>query len=205
MTTQIDRETRDIIRMTEDRHYYRALPDYRKTAAVSLAAVTLCGKHLEYVPEAVISREFDDRQICRAALNAKDADCTVLPYIPFSDVQKEAIRQFSTDTPAFVLYSFADITDAKTALEAVKADAYCIQLIPDGLMTAELCKTALQSPNADKRILGLIPEKFRTPEIKKMYEEKFGNGQEVKECGQQTKQAARENKPRQTAGVKMKF
>jgi hypothetical protein len=58
------------------------------------------------------------------------------------------------DTPAFVLYSFADIKDTKTAQEAVKADAYCLQLVPEKLLTKDLCKTALQSPNADGFIKG---------------------------------------------------
>jgi hypothetical protein len=89
-------------------------------------------------------------------------------------VQKKAIQKFSADTPAFVLYSFADIRDAQTAREAVKADAYCLQLVPDKLLTADLCKMALNSPNADKKILGFIPEKFRTSEIRKIAEDKFG-------------------------------
>jgi hypothetical protein len=89
-------------------------------------------------------------------------------------VQKEAIQKFSADTPAFVLYSFADIRDAQMAREAVKADAYCLQLVPDKLLTAELCKMALNSPNADKKVLGFIPEKFRTPEIRKIAEDRFG-------------------------------
>jgi hypothetical protein len=87
-----------------------------------------------------------------------------LPHIPYSDVQKEGIQKFSGDTPAFVLYSFADITDAKTAQKAVKADAYCIQLVPEKLLTKELCKTALQSPNADGFIKKIVSEKF--PELK---------------------------------------
>jgi hypothetical protein len=37
---------------------------------------------------------------------------------------------FSGDMPAFVLYSFTDIRDAEMAQDAVKADAYCIQLVP---------------------------------------------------------------------------
>jgi hypothetical protein len=97
-----------------------------------------------------------------------------LPYIPFPDIQKEGIQRFSGTTPAFILYSFADISDAQMAREAVKADAYCLQLVPDRLITAELCKTALHSPNADKKVLGFIPEKFRTPEIVKTANEKFG-------------------------------
>jgi hypothetical protein len=75
-------------------------------------------------------------------------------------VQKEGIRKFSADTPAFVLYSFVDIRDAATAGEAVRADAYCIQLVPEKLITAELCKTALQSPNADDFIRKFISERF---------------------------------------------
>jgi hypothetical protein len=169
MNTLTDREKRDVIKSIEDENYYSSLPEHRRTAAVSTVAVFACGHNLEYVPETVISKE-----ICRAALNSGKVDCTVLPHIPFPDVQKEGILRFSGDTPAFVLYSFADIRDAQTAREAVKADAYCLQLVSDKLLTAELCKMALQSPNADKKVLDFIPEKFRTPEIHKIAENKFG-------------------------------
>jgi hypothetical protein len=172
MNTLTDREKRDVRKILENKNYYVSLPEHRRTAAVSTVAVLASGHNPEYVPEAVLNRG-----ICRAALSAKDADCTVLPYIPFPDVQKEGIQKFSHDTPAFVLYSFADIRDVQMAREAVKADAYCIQLVPDKLLTAELCKTALNSPNADKKVLGFIPEKFRTPEIRKAAEAKFGNSQ----------------------------
>ena len=130
----------------------------------SLAAVSLRGSDLEYVPEAVISKEFEGREICRAALAAKDADCTILPYIPFPDVQKEGVQRFSGDTPAFILHSFTDIQDAKMAQEAVKADAYCIQLVPDKLLTKDLCRTALQSPNTDETVSKIVSERF--PELK---------------------------------------
>jgi hypothetical protein len=159
----------------ENSNYYPSLPERHRTAAVSTVAVLASGHNLEYVPEAFINRS-----ICRAALSAKDADCTLLPHIPFSDVQKEGIQRFSGNTPAFVLYSFADIRDAQMAREAVKADAYCLQLVPDKLLTAELCKMALDSPNADKKVLGFIPEKFRTPEIRKAAEDKFGDSQKQK-------------------------
>jgi hypothetical protein len=75
-------------------------------------------------------------------------------------MQKEAVQKFSKDTPAFVLYSFADIKDAKTAQEAVKADAYCLQLVPEKLLTAELCRTAVKSPNSDDFIRKFIAERF---------------------------------------------
>jgi hypothetical protein len=166
----------DVKKSIEDENYYSSLPEHRRTVAVSTVAVLSCGHNLEYVPETVLSKE-----ICRAALNSKDVDCTVLPHIPFLDVQKEGIRRFSGDTPAFVLYSFADIRDAQMAHEAVKADAYCIQLVPDKLLTVELCKTALNSPNSDKRVLGFIPEKFRTPEIRRAAEAKFGDSQGQKD------------------------
>ena len=170
MNTQIARETQDILNMVEDKHYYPSLPDYRKTVAVSLAAVSLCAKHLEYVPENVITKEFEGREICRAALEAKDADCTILPYIPFPDVQKEGIQRFSGNTEAFILYSFTDMQNAKIAEEAVKADAYCIQLVPDNLLTKELYRTALQSPNADDKMQKFILERF--PELKTEREHK---------------------------------
>ncbi|MDR1339984.1 MAG: hypothetical protein LBK58_08040 [Prevotellaceae bacterium] len=176
MNALTDREKWDIRKIAGDRDYYPSLPEHRKTAAVSTVAVLACGHNLEYVPETVINKE-----ICRAALNSKNVDCTVLPHIPYPDVQKEGIQKFiSSGTPAFVVYSFADIRDAKTAREAVKADAYCLQLVPDKLLTAELCKMALQSPNADKKVLDFISEKFRTPEIRKAAEAKFGNSREQK-------------------------
>jgi hypothetical protein len=117
MNRLTDREKRDIGKIVENKNYYSTLPEQRRTAAVSLAAVSACGHNLEYVPEVVISRN-----ICRAALNSEDADCTVLAHIPFSDVQKDGIWRFSGDTTAFVLYSFADIRDAQMALDAVKTD-----------------------------------------------------------------------------------
>jgi hypothetical protein len=170
-----DREKWDIQKIAGNKDYYSSLPERLRTAAVSMAAVSACGHNLEYVPEAIL-----DRDICCAALNSKDVDCTVLPHIPYSDVQKEGIQKFSGNTPAFVLYSFTDITDAKAAREAVEADGYCLQFVPDRLLTAELCKTALNSPNADKKVFGFIPEKFRTPEIRKATETKFGDSQAQK-------------------------
>jgi hypothetical protein len=158
MNKLTDREKRDIQAVSTDnpqKGVFASFPENRRTAAVSLAAVSVCGHNLEYVPETVINRE-----ICRAALKSKDVDCTVLPYIPFSDVQKEGIQKFSGDIPAFVLYSFADIQDTQMAKDAVKADAYCIQLVPDKLLTADLCRMALKSPTADEKVLGFIPERF---------------------------------------------
>ncbi|MDR0386132.1 MAG: hypothetical protein LBH60_08660, partial [Prevotellaceae bacterium] len=108
--TLTNREKYDIQRIFGNENHYSFLPEHRRTAAVSMVAVLQCGRNLEYVPEAVINKA-----ICRAALSSTDVDCTVLPHIPYSDVQKEGIQKFSGDTPAFVLYSFADITDAKTA------------------------------------------------------------------------------------------
>jgi hypothetical protein len=172
MNVLTDREKWDIKKSIGDENYYSSLPEHRRTAAVSTVAVLACGYNLEYVPETVINKE-----ICRSALNSEKMDCTVLPHIPFPDVQKEGIRRFSGNTQAFVLYSFADIRDAQIAREAVKADAYCLQLVPDKLLTVELCKMALNSPNADKKVLGFIPEKFRTPEIRKASEAKFGDSQ----------------------------
>ena len=163
-------------KIADDKDYYYFLPEHHKTVAVSMAAVSACGNNLEYVPETII-----DRDICRAALEAKDTDCTILSYIPFPDVQKEGIGRFAGNTPAFVLYSFVDIQDTKMAQDAVKADAYCLQLVPNELMTVDLCKTALQHPDADKKVVEFIPEKFQTPEIRKIIEEKFGNDPVKKE------------------------
>jgi hypothetical protein len=158
MNTLTDREKWDVGKIVEDSNYYSSLPERRRTAAVSMAAVSACGHNLEYVPENVMSRE-----ICRAALDSKDVDCTVLPHIPFPDVQKEGIQRFSCDTSAFVLYSFADIRDVQMAREAVKADADCIQLVPGKLLTKELCQTALRSPGADENMLKFAVERF--PEL----------------------------------------
>jgi len=183
MSMLTDREKRDIEKIASDKDYYYFLSEHRKTAAVSMAAVTVCGANLEYVPETVISKD-----ICRTALRTKDIDCSILSYIPFLDVQKEGIQRFSGDTPAFVLYSFVDIQDAKTAQEAVKVDAYCLQLVPNELMTADLCKAALQHPDADKKVVKFIPEGFRhNPEIRKIAEEKFGDNLMQKEIPQSPK------------------
>jgi hypothetical protein len=169
MNTLTDREKWDVQKILENKNHYSSLPERHRTAAVTTVAVLASGHNLEYVPEAVLNRG-----ICRTALNSKDVDCAVLPHIPYPDVQKEAVRQFiSSGTPAFVAYSFTDITDAQTAKEAVKADAYCLQFVPDKLITADLCKIALQHPDADKKILGFIPERFRTPEIEKLAKERF--------------------------------
>jgi len=184
MNTQTERETRDILNIVNDNIYYPSLHEYRKTVAVSLAAVSFCARNLEYVPEAVISREFEGRAICRAALDAKDADCCILPYIPFPDVQKEGIQKFSADTPAFVLYSFTDIYDAKMAHDAVKEDAYCIQLVPGKLLTEDLCKMALQSPNADETVRKYVAEQFP---------------------GLKPETTHKDEKNRQNAGVKIKM
>ncbi|MDR2087056.1 MAG: DUF4116 domain-containing protein, partial [Dysgonamonadaceae bacterium] len=94
-----------------------------------------------------------------------NADCTILPHIPYPDVQREGAGKFiASGTPAFVVYSFMDVTDAQTAKEAVKADAYCLQFVPDKLLTKDLCKTALQNAGADKKILDFIPERFARQE-----------------------------------------
>jgi len=124
-----------------------------------------------------------NKNICRAALSAKDADCTILPLIPYLDVQREGIQKFSHSMPAFVLYSFVDITDAKMAQDAVRADAYCLQLVPDKLLTKDLCEIALKSPNTDEKIKQFVGERF--PELQKGM--------------------SKDEKPRQNEGVKIKF
>jgi len=178
MNTLTDREKWDIGKIAENSAYYSTLTERRRTEAVSTAAVLASGSNLEYVPEYVMNKN-----ICRAALNAKDADCTILPLIPYPDVQKEGIQKFSGKMPAFVLYSFADIQDAKTASDAVKADAYCIQLVPDKLLTKELCQTAIKSPGTDEKVRQFVGERF--PELQKGM--------------------SKEEKQRQNEGVKMKF
>ena len=176
MTT--DREKRDIQKILKHKDYFRVLSEHHKTENVSLVAVIQCGKNLEYVPETVINKE-----ICRRALCSKQVDCTILPYIPYPDVLKEAIQKFSADTPAFVLYSLSDIRDKEMAQNAVKADAYCIQLVPDELLTKDLCRTALQSPNADEKMSKFVFERF--PELK-------------------TEQKSEDEKVRKNTGVKMR-
>ena len=149
---------------------YSGLSDSRKTEAVSMAAVTAYGGNLEYVPETLLSPE-----ICRAALSAKDTEMDVLALIPYPEVQKEGIKKFLDEgSHPFVVYSFADITDAYMALDAVGRHGYCLQFVPDKLMTADLCKLALQHPESDKKVLGLIPERFHD-DVRKIAEEKFGN------------------------------
>ena len=183
MNTQTEREMKDILQMVEDKNYFYALPEYRKTVAVSLAAVSLCGKNLEYVPENVIGKEFEGREICRAALAAKDADLSILSCIPFPDVQREGVQQFlGNKEPPFIVYSFADMQDAQMAQEAVKADAYCIQLVPDKLLTRNLCRTALYSPNADEQVSKFVMERF--PELKN---EKTQNDEKPRQAGLKVK------------------
>jgi hypothetical protein len=155
MKTLTDREKRDINGILENENYYSSLPEHRKTEAVSTVAVLHNGHNLEYVPETILNKA-----MCLAALCSENVDCTILPHIPYPDVQKEGIQKFSADTPAFVLYSFVDITDSKTAQEAVKADAYCLQLVPDKLLTKDLCRTAVQSPNADDFVKKFVSERF---------------------------------------------
>jgi len=156
MKTLTDREKWDIGKIAEDENYYSSLPERHRTAAVSLVAVLASGQNLEYVPDAVINRD-----ICRAALISKDADADMLSNIPYPEVQKEAIKMFMDrgDAP-FVIYSFADITDAEMAQDAVKADAYCLQLVPNSLLTKDLCRTALQSPNADEKVSKFVMERY---------------------------------------------
>ena len=153
-----EREKWDIRKITEDKDYYYLLPVHCKTAAVSIAAVSVSAQNLEYVPETVLNRE-----ICHVALEAGDVDCSILALIPFPDVQKEGIKRLSVHSPAFVVYSFADIRDAEMAQEAVKAEAYCIHFVPNELLTKELCKTAQQSPNYDEKISKFVMERF--PEL----------------------------------------
>jgi hypothetical protein len=156
---------------------YSTLSDWRKTEAVSMAAVAAYSGNLEYVPDYALSPD-----ICRAALTANDADLDILSKIPFPEVQKEGIKKFlEAGNPPFIVYSFSGINDAEMAKDAVKADAYCLQFVPNKLMTAELCKMAFDSPNADKKVLDFIPKKFQTPEIRKMAENKFGDSQAQKE------------------------
>jgi hypothetical protein len=173
MKTLYSQQERDIEAVQSDncgRGIYYHLPERRRTAAVSLAAVAACGGNLEYVPQAVLTPE-----ICRIALKAKDVDCDILMHVPFPDVVREGVEKFiSSGVPAFVVYSFADIQDARMAKEAVKADAYCLQLVPDHLITTDLCQTALQSPNADKKVLGFIPDRLFTPETREAAVKKFG-------------------------------
>jgi hypothetical protein len=157
---------------------YSTLPERRKTEAVSLAAVTAYSGNLEYVPEHILSPD-----ICRAALTAKDVDLDILSKIPYPTVQKEAIKMFLDEgNHPFVIYSFANISDASMALNAVQGDAYCLQLVPDKLTTADLCKVALQHPEADKKVLEFIPERYHdNPDIRRLAEERFGRNPVKKE------------------------
>jgi len=177
MNKLTDRESYDIQKVLEDKNYFPAMPERHKTAAVSLVAVFSSANNLEYVPDAVINKD-----TCRMAIEAKDADCSILSQIPYPEIQKKGIEKFTENTPAFVVYSFVDISDAQMAHDAVKADAYCVQHVPDKLITADLCKAALSHPDSDKKVFGFIPERFRNnPEVRKMAEEKFGNSPLQKE------------------------
>ena len=187
MNALTDRESFDIQKVLENKDYFSTMSERHKTAAVSLVAVFASGHNLEYVPDFVVNKD-----ICRIALKSDDVDCTILPLIPFPDVQKEGIKKFSDDTPEFVLYSFSDISDAQMAHDAVKADAYCLQFVPDKLITAKLCKTALQHTETDKKILGFIPERFLDNlEIKKIIEGKFGGNLAQKETSLSEKKKGR--------------
>jgi len=159
MTALTEREQWDIQKVLEDKDCFASMPERHRTAAVSMVAVFQSAHNLEYVPEAAINKD-----ICRMALSGDGADCTILPLIPYPDIQKEGIKKFSENTPAFVLYSFADIQDGQIAHEAVKADAYCIQLIPDCLLTKNLCREALKSPDMDEKMMRFVTERF--PDLK---------------------------------------
>jgi hypothetical protein len=39
-------------------------------------------------------------------------------------------------------------------------EAYCLQLVPDKLLTKDLCRTAVQSPNADDFVKNFVSERF---------------------------------------------
>ncbi|KAA6300739.1 MAG: hypothetical protein EZS26_003104 [Candidatus Ordinivivax streblomastigis] len=135
---------------------YSSLSDWRKTEAVSIAAVSVHSGNLNYVPDDVLSPD-----ICRTTLTAKDADLDILSKIPYLEVQKEAIKMFlEVGNKPFIIYSFAGISDAQMARDAVKGDAYCLQFVPDKLMTSDLCKTAFRSPNADEKVLRFVNERF---------------------------------------------
>jgi len=158
MNELTDREKWDIKKISEGELYYSTLSERHKTAAVSLAAVSKYAGNLEYVPDSVISRD-----ICRAAIEAKDADCTIIPQIPYFDVQKEAAKKFSEKEPAFVVYSFIDTWDKEMAEDAVKKDAYCIQLVPNNLLDKNF-NPDVQSQNVEKKESIFLTDGF--PELK---------------------------------------
>ena len=49
MNALTEREKRDIEKIASDKNYYYFLPEYRKTAAVSMAAVTACGANAHFL------------------------------------------------------------------------------------------------------------------------------------------------------------
>jgi hypothetical protein len=63
MNALTDREKWDIEKLSGNKDYFYFLPEHRRTAAVSMAAVSVNGENLEYVPEAVINQD-----LCRKAL-----------------------------------------------------------------------------------------------------------------------------------------
>ena len=155
---------------------YSTLAEWRKTEVVSSVAVATYSGNLEYVPDHILSPE-----ICRAALTAKDADLDILSKIPFPEVQKEAIKMFLDEgNDPFVVYSFADITDTKMAQDAVQRNAYCIQLVPDKLLTKDLCQTALKSPNTDDKVSKFVFEHFSSMKSGIPKDEKLRQSEGVK-------------------------
>jgi len=179
MNTLTEREKWDIQKVLEDKDYFPTMSERHRTAAVSLVAVFSSANNLEYVPDAVINKD-----ICRMAIEAKDADCSILSQIPYPEIQKKGIEKFTENTPAFVVYSFVDISDAQMAHDAVKTDAYCLQLVPDKLLSKDLCRLALKSPNADEKVSGFVKERF--PELL-------------------SNKSIKDEKTRQNEGAKLKF
>ena len=185
MNTLKESELQDIQKIVEDKDYFYSLPEHRKTDVVSLAAVALYPNNLEYVPYWLFEKNIIGREICRAALSAKDAECCILSNIPYPDVQKEGAQQFlANGEPPFLVYSFAEMQNSQMAQDAVKSDAYCIQLVPSKLLTKDLCRTALESPNSDEKVAKFVYETF--PEL-------------------QSERTAKEENTQRKAGAKMKF
>lgn len=173
-TIKPTREQRDIEAVSKDNSNYSAfadLPDKRKTEAVSLSAVSAYGNNLEFVPDDIKTKE-----ICRTALQSKDIDCDILMHIPFPDVSLEGVHLFAEKIEPFVLFSFVDITNEKIAKEAINADGYCLQLVPEKILTEDMCKTAILNSDIGVKILDFIPDKLFTPAVCETAVKKFENG-----------------------------
>lgn len=190
----------------EDGELLERVPERLKTPEVCLAAVRHYGWALESVPERMRTRE-----ICRAALRAKFADSAgLLGRITYPDVCLEGFRLFAgrnrhDSAPAVLRKINPYMLNERFALEAVRKDAMCLAVLPEGLRTQKVCMAAVRrngnaldfvpEPLRTKRMcreavktagwaLAYVPEKLRTPS---MYAEAVKNDCRILDCIPQEK------------------